>query len=82
MSLLLPGNSKLGKRVLSFSLPAVRTCKPSPWCLKHCYACKGFFKVFADRVNTCYEKNYQASLSDTFVNEINQELTKRGWGKK
>ena len=77
MPLLLPGNSKLGKRVLSFSLPAKKTCSPSVWCLKHCYACHGYFKVFADKVNACYERNYQASLSDTFVNEINNELARK-----
>ncbi len=77
MPLLLPGNSKLGKKVLSFSLPAKKTCKPSRWCLKHCYACHGFFKAFADKVNACHERNYQASLSDTFVNEINNELARK-----
>lgn len=76
-SLLTPGNSKLGRKILSFSLPAVKTCKPSRWCIKNCYACKGFFKVFADKVNMCYEKNYQASLSDTFIEELNNELAKK-----
>ncbi len=78
MSLLTPGNSKLGRSILSFSLPAKKTCKPSRWCQDKCYACKGFFKMFEKRINVCYERNYQASLSDNFIEEVNKELaTKR-----
>jgi len=76
-SLLTPGNSKIGRKILSFSLPAKKTCKPSKWCQEKCYACKGLFLVFQDRISKCYERNYQASLSDTFVNEINTELAKK-----
>jgi len=77
MSLLTPGNSKLGRSILSFSLPAKKTCKPSKWCQEKCYACKGLFKAFEKNIIKCYERNYQASLSDTFIEEINNELAKK-----
>ena len=77
MPLLTPGNSKLGRKILSFSLPAKKTCKPSKWCQEKCYACKGLFLAFQDRISKCYERNYQASLSDTFIEEINNELAKK-----
>ena len=80
-SLLTPGNSKLGRKILSFSLPAKKTCKPSKWCQEKCYACKGLFLVFQDRISKCYERNYQASLSDTFVNDINKELSRKRTAK-
>ncbi len=38
------GNSKLGKDVLIFNLPPGGkggTCRPTQWCIQHCYAMKG-----------------------------------------
>lgn len=41
MDLIIKGNRKLGKEVAVFNVPPVKTCKPTKWCKKNCYALKG-----------------------------------------
>jgi len=41
MKTIIRGNAKLGKSVGIFNLPPVKTCTPSRWCKKNCYALRG-----------------------------------------
>jgi hypothetical protein len=41
--LTIKGNSKMGPDVGIWNLPPVLTCKPSVWCLEHCYARRNNF---------------------------------------
>jgi hypothetical protein len=72
--LLQKGNSKLGKSIYQFNLPAKITCTPSKWCIKNCYACKGLFKVYEDTIQACYNRSYEASKLPSFIDTINQEI--------
>ena len=68
------GNSKVGN-IPSFSLPALTTCPgKTSWCSANCYAHK-ISRIYPN-VRKSYEKNLEASQSDTFVATMNTELTK------
>lgn len=64
-----PGNSKLGKDIYSFSIPAGKTCPgATQHCLKNCYAMSGFFHM--PSVQERYVRNHKLSRKDTFVNDV------------
>jgi len=65
--------SKLGN-IRSFNLPAVKTCPGATKnCVKYCYARKGNFKF--QPVQDMYTENLKLSLSENFINRINEELS-------
>jgi len=41
MDIVVQGNTKLGKEVGVFNLPPMKTCTPTEWCAKWCYAMRG-----------------------------------------
>lgn len=64
-------NSKLGKGIASWNIPAVSTCPGrTQSCESVCYANKGLFKLQSRR----YAEHYNLAESDTFVDIINAEL--------
>jgi hypothetical protein len=74
------GNIKLGKNILTFSLPALKTCIGSTeLCRSICYANKGYLRNW--KVESSYQRNYEESLRDDFVdlvvNAIREKLKKR-----
>ena len=79
MYLLASGNSKIGRKTYSFSLPAKTTCRPTPWCQEHCYACKGLFHMRS--VKELYERNLRMSKEIDFPERMIQEIYERkiGW---
>jgi hypothetical protein len=67
--LLTPGNSKIGKGIWCFSIPAVHTCPgKTSLCSKLCYATKGFYKytntksAIAIRDAARKEKDFEARI--------------------
>ncbi len=76
MGLLKKGNSKLGKGIWTFSIPAIETCpNRSNMCEKSCYTMKGpsMFK----NVRSSREISYKISKQDTFVTDLNNELSRK-----
>jgi len=71
-NLLAIGNQKLGNKVLTFNLPVLKTCKPTQWCRKHCYANKGRFGF--KQVKQSLEWKLEESKKDNFVEQINLQL--------
>ena len=63
-------NSKLGKGIYSFDLPAVISCPDSDSCFKTCYANKGSFLYKSTKVSNTY--NYIIALHD--INHLKSEL--------
>ena len=41
--LTIKGNTKMGPDVGIWNLPPIRTCRPSAWCMEHCYAQRNNF---------------------------------------
>lgn len=73
MSMLMLGNSKLGRGIWTFSLPAGSSCPgKTKTCSSLCYAKKGFF-VFGT-VKNKLRQNLTASKRKDFVDKFNQEL--------
>ena len=74
------GNQKMGPQVMTFSLPAVKTCKPSKWCLEgkngkpRCYALRG--RLTWHNVVAACERRYEASKQDDFVDRMVGEIKK------
>ena len=73
-------NSKLGDRVAGFSLPALKTCTPSDWCRKYCYAIRGMFNW--PMIKRKYQWCWEESQKDTFVSKVVNELEHKGGGFK
>ena len=73
--LLVAGNSTMPRCVGIFNLPALKTCMPSVWCKKHCYALRNRFvwKSVIDALTWRYNR----SCADNFVDEILSELSRR-----
>jgi len=66
-------NSKLGKHIGSFNLPAVSTCPGrTNECEKVCYATSGFFMF--PKIKKIFNDNFNITESKDFVNIINEEL--------
>lgn len=85
---LLTQNSKLkktskltGHRVFNFGIPAYRsasgklTCPFAGECVKFCYAQKGAYSW--SNVKPAFEKRYELTKTDDFVNEMNKEIAKK-----
>lgn len=79
-SLIINGNSKMGKKVLLFNLPPIITCTPTTWCTggetekPKCYALKGNF-IFPSVKKAGLER-LEASKKDNFVDKISEEIDK------
>lgn len=68
-------NTKLKRDgIASFSIPAGKTCPGAGECAKGCYAMSGFFLM--PSVQKAYEKNWAATKSDTFVQDMSAEIVK------
>lgn len=85
---LLTQNSKLkktskltGRRVFNFGIPAYKsasgklTCPFAGECVKFCYAQKGAYSW--SNVKPAFEKRYELTKTDDFVNEMNKEIAKK-----
>jgi hypothetical protein len=85
---LLTQNSKLkktskltGHRVFNFGIPAYKsasgklTCPFAGECVKFCYAQKGAYSW--SNVKPAFEKRYELTKTDDFVNEMNKEIAKK-----
>lgn len=80
ISLLKPGNYKLGKHkkkqkhktIWHFDLPSIYTCMYSDECIKECYACEKSFNHHANR----YALNQEISEYDYFLEEILEEIVR------
>lgn len=85
---LLTQNSKLkktskltGLRVFNFGIPAYKsatgklTCPFAGDCVKFCYAQKGAYSW--SNVKPAFEKRYELTKTDDFVNEMNKEIAKK-----
>jgi len=85
---LLTQNSKLkktskvlGLRVFNFGIPAYKsasgklTCPMADSCVKFCYAKKGAY--IWSNVKPAFEKRYQLSKTDKFVEAMNAEIRKK-----
>jgi len=69
MDLLKEGNSKLGRSVGSFSIPAEQTCPgATKSCLDVCYACSGFYRM--PNVKESLQKSFEVSMTKEFVSDI------------
>lgn len=81
-NLITPGNSTMGKHVACFSLPAVKTCTPSEWCLTgkngkpRCYALRG--RMVLPNVVDSFERKLKASKQPEFVSDIVAEIKRMG----
>lgn len=63
------GNSKLGRSVWAFSLPAVLTCPGSTdLCRSKCYALKGFYAMPSVKVSL--RRSHRRSLRPTFADRM------------
>ena len=73
MLLKIGSNSKLGKSIASFNLPAISTCPGrTSFCENLCYADKGFFSM--PSIKKAYATAKDEADSDTFADKINGEL--------
>ena len=74
-------SKSLGLRVFNFGIPAYKsasgklTCPFADACVKFCYAKKGAY--IWSNVKPAFEKRYQLSKTDDFVNKMNQEIIKK-----
>lgn len=74
-------SKSLGLRVFNFGIPAYKsasgklTCPFADTCVKFCYAKKGAY--IWSNVQPAFEKRYQLSKTDDFVNKMNQEIIKK-----
>jgi len=73
--LLIKGNTKLGKNVATFSLPAGKEEGTCALTCKGCYAMNGTYR-YPSVVNGL-KSRYQSSLEDSFVDNIIMELQKK-----
>lgn len=69
------GNKKLGKKIYTWSIPAVTTCPGrSSICESVCYADSGFFSF--KRIKDGLLERLKLSMSDKFVEIISDEINK------
>jgi len=69
-------NTKLGKGIAGFSLPAVTTCPGrTKLCEGICYATSGFFRF--KNVRNSLQSSYEASCERRFAVRIGEELRRR-----
>ena len=72
------GNSKLGKNIYAFDLPAVISCPDYKECFKTCYANKGTFLFKSTKQSNTF--NYAIAMHD--INYLQAELIKEIIKKK
>lgn len=76
-SLLAAGNSKLGKAIFSFSIPAITTCPgKSGRCSRFCYAARGHFVFPANQSRQ--QSNLAMTQSPDFIRRMKRDLRKTG----
>jgi len=81
MDIAIKGNSKMGKEVYIFNLPARKTCTPTPWCLEGkegqpaCYALRNNF--LPPSVMKSTEERYELSQLENFVEEMTNFIKKK-----
>jgi len=81
MDIAIKGNSKMGKHVYIFNIPAKKTCTPTSWCLKGkdgkpaCYALRNNF-LLPNAISSA-EERYIQSQSDSFIEEMTNFIKKR-----
>ena len=74
-------SKELGLRVFNFGIPAYKsasgklTCPMADSCVKFCYAKKGAY--IWSNVKPAFEKRYELSKTDDFVEAINAEIRKK-----
>ena len=74
-------SKELGVRVFNFGIPAYKsasgklTCPFADACVKFCYAKKGAY-VWSN-VQPAFEKRYQLSKTDKFIQAMSDEITKK-----
>lgn len=74
MDIAIKGNSKMGKYVYIFNLPAKETCTPTKWCLEGkngkpaCYALRNNFTL-PSTINSA-QKRYKLSKKENFSKEM------------
>jgi len=74
-------SKELGLRVFNFGIPAYKsasgklTCPMAGPCVKFCYAKKGAY--IWSNVKPAFEKRYQLSKTDKFVDAMNAEIRKK-----
>ena len=74
-------SKSLGVRVFNFGIPAYKsasgklTCPMADACVKFCYAKKGAY--IWSNVQPAFEKRYQLSKTDDFVNKMYAEIVKK-----
>ncbi len=74
MEIAIKGNSKMGKNVYIFNIPAKKTCTPTSWCLEGkngkpaCYALRNNFLL--PNAMASAERRYTQSKSEGFVEEM------------
>ena len=74
-------SKELGLRVFNFGIPAYKsasgklTCPMADSCVKFCYAKKGAY--IWSNVKPAFEKRYQLSKTDMFVEAMNAEIRKK-----
>lgn len=74
-------SKKLGLRVFNFGIPAYKsasgklTCPMADACVKFCYAKKGAY--IWSNVQPAFEKRYQLSKTDEFIDAMNTEIRKK-----
>lgn len=68
------GNRKLGKRIFTFSLPAVSTCPGrTKTCEGACYARRGYMAL----QKACFERNLKSAKRSDFVDRVVREIGRR-----
>lgn len=81
MNIAIQGNSKMGKDVYIFNLPAKQTCTPTSWCLEGkngkpaCYALRNNFLLPSVLKST--SERYEMSKSDNFIEEMINFIKKK-----
>lgn len=74
-------SKELGLRVFNFGIPAYKsasgklTCPMADSCVKFCYAKKGAY--IWSNVKPAFEKRYQLTKTDQFVDAMNAEIAKK-----
>ena len=74
-------SKELGVRVFNFGIPAYKsasgklTCPMADSCVKFCYAKKGAY--IWSNVKPAFEKRYELSKTDEFVNKMYDEIVKK-----
>ena len=74
-------SKKFGVRLFNFGIPAYKsvsgkiTCPFAGDCVKFCYAQKGAY--IWSNVKPAFEKRYELTRTDDFVNKMNEEIAKK-----